>query len=89
MGRLTHIDVKIVVGQNSAPGRWNTDDFFLEVHLIDDLCNQSVQDAVAASRAIVKGNFFRLLGLENTFFIQLSRSFLEAAVETNSILSSA
>jgi hypothetical protein len=58
MGRLTHIDVKIVVSQNSAPGGWNTDDSILEIHLIDDLSNQTVQDTVATPGTIVKGNLF-------------------------------
>jgi hypothetical protein len=57
MGCLSHVNVKIEVSQYSTPCRGNTNNCFLKVHLIDDLSDDSMQEAVAAPRAIVERGF--------------------------------
>jgi hypothetical protein len=54
MGRLTHVNVEIVVGEDRA-SRWrNADDLLPEIHLVDDFTEDSMKDAVPASRAIME-----------------------------------
>jgi hypothetical protein len=55
MGRLAHIDVEIVVGEDRASRRRNADDLLTEIHLVDHFPEDSMEDAVPASRTIVEG----------------------------------
>jgi hypothetical protein len=57
MGSFSHIDIKIVVGQNGTAGRRNPDDPFLKIHLIDDLSNDPMQEAVPATWTVMKRCF--------------------------------
>jgi hypothetical protein len=68
MGGFSHIDIKIVIGQYGTPCRRNTDDSFLKLHLIDHLSDESVEDAVATPRAIMKGGLFQRFGSGKYFF---------------------
>jgi hypothetical protein len=55
MGRLAHINVKIVVGEDRAP-RWrNTDHILTEIHFVDDFPEDAMEDTVPAPRTIVEG----------------------------------
>jgi hypothetical protein len=58
MRGLAHVDVKIIVGKNGTPCRRNPNNYFLEVHLVDDLGNDPVQQTMAATRTIVKRGCF-------------------------------
>jgi hypothetical protein len=55
MGRLAHINVKIVVGEDCASCRRNADRLLPEIHFVDDFSEDSMEDTVPASRAIVEG----------------------------------
>jgi hypothetical protein len=57
VGSLPHINVKIKVGQYRTPCWRDTNYFLLEVHLINDLPDDSMQQAMPTSRAIVKRGF--------------------------------
>src|SRR5512136_1974385 len=51
---FSHVDVEIKVCQYRASRRGDPDDSLLQIHLIDDLSDESMQNAVPAPRAIVK-----------------------------------
>src|SRR5512136_2912765 len=56
---FSHVDVKIKVCQYRAPRRGDSDDSFLQIHLIDDLSDDSMQNAVSTSRTIVEGRLLQ------------------------------
>ena len=62
MGSLSHIDVQIVVRQNGAARRGDSNDPALEIHLINDLSNQPVEDTVATARTVMESSLFKAFG---------------------------
>ena len=58
MGGLSHVHIKIEIGQDSTSGRRNTDRDFLEVHLIDYLTDEPVEYTMTTSRAIMERCLF-------------------------------
>ena len=53
VGRLDEVDVEVVVGEDAAADRGDTDRALGQVHLVEQLADQAVDDAVPATRAIV------------------------------------
>ncbi|OQC53514.1 MAG: hypothetical protein BWX55_01041 [Deltaproteobacteria bacterium ADurb.Bin022] len=64
MQRFDHIDIEVIVRQNRATGRRNTDGDAPDIQLINDFGNNPVCNTVTASRTVVKN-----------IFLQTSRSF--------------
>ncbi len=62
MGCLAHVDVKIVVGEDRAACRGDPDGDLLKLHFIDHLCDNAMQNAVAAPRAVVEWIMLERLG---------------------------
>jgi hypothetical protein len=60
--RLDHVDVEVVVEEHPAAGRSHADGLLGQVHLLDDLHQQAVDDAVATSRAVVEMGFLQQAG---------------------------
>jgi hypothetical protein len=58
MGRFQRVEIEIIVDEHAAPGRRHADGLPPEIHFIDDLCEETGHDAVAAPRTIVEVGIF-------------------------------
>jgi hypothetical protein len=58
VSRLQRVEIEIIVDKHAAPGRRHTDGLPPEIHLIDDFCDETGHDAVAAPRTIVEVGIF-------------------------------
>ena len=51
---LVHIAVKIIVGKHGAANGGNTDNLALQVHLVQDLGHQTVDDTMMTTGAVME-----------------------------------
>ena len=54
--RFDHVAVEVVVGKHGAAYRADTDGIALDAHFINDLAEQSVDNAVRTAGAVVHGD---------------------------------
>jgi len=68
MRRFYHIHIEVVIGKDGASGGRHTDRDSPYIHLVDHFCDEPVDDAVAATRAVMKGGFFQAFRTLKDFF---------------------
>ena len=51
---LVHIAVEVVIGKHGAAHGSHTDDLAVQMHLVDDLGHQTVNDTVVAAGAVME-----------------------------------
>ena len=51
---FVHVAVEVVIGKHGTAHGGHADDFAVQVHLVDDLGHQAVNDAVVAAGAVME-----------------------------------
>ena len=60
---LIHIAVEVVIGKHGATHRGDADNFAVQIHFVDDLGHQTVDDTVVAAGAVMELLVSQILGL--------------------------
>jgi hypothetical protein len=74
--RLYHIHIEIVIGKNGTSRGRHTDRDSPDIHLVDYLCNEPMDNTVAATGTVMKGGFLEALRMLKDFFHEFRRSLI-------------